>query len=60
MSMQIVSLVEEGDTNNDKLLSRDEHKVLTESRADHIKEVMMELQTKFMELMAKGRDNAEM
>jgi hypothetical protein len=58
--VQIVSLVEEGDGNKDGVLSREEHGVLMDEQSEHIKEVMMSLQTEFMRLMAEGRDESEM
>ena len=58
--LQVVSLYEEGDANKDGIMTREEHGILIGEKADLISTVMMELQTKFMLLMAEGRDKGEM
>lgn len=60
LGMQVVGLYEEGDANNDGVMTREEHAALISQKSHSISGVMMELQTKFMLLMAEGRDQGEM
>ena len=60
VTVQVVSLYEEGDANKDGFMTRDEHKVLLAENAESMSATMMELQTKFMLLMSEGRDKGEM